>query len=542
MTFGMGLLMTEEDLGKTRDIAFLAYASATLQNDYFSFDKEYQQYLLSEERKPMKNAVFLYMQWQALDFEQAKEMVKTATRQHEAEFLARKKSFLESDPPPSDKLRLYFEGVTQMVVGNLVWSTTCPRYDLSRRYDINADVERRFLGGPAPSVEEVQEACKERSARKHDSGMMITDQDGGIVSVGVVTEQSNPTDSKDAIDAKTLSRPSTAAPVSGPTWKEIVTTPIPHDTLNADLTQQPYDWCASSPSKNIRGALIAALQTWLQVPPSIATRIDDITNQLHNASLLLDDIQDSSRLRRGRPAAHTIYGVPATINSANAAIFAAAEHVRLLPSPPLDTFATLLHRLFTGQAHDLHWSRHATCPSMPAYLSMIDAKTGALFQILAELMLAHATTTTTTTTIAALQPRLERLMMLVGRLFQIRDDYQNLRDDDAARRGPCHDLDEGAFSFPLVDACHNAAGSDAGAVDALRNLLASRKDWGTLSEEMKTVALEQLEACGAFARARETCRVLGEEIEGQIAILEEQMGCENCGLRLLVEKLVVREV
>ena len=38
---------------------------------------------------------------------------------------------------------------------------------------------------------------------------------------------------------------------------------------------------------------------------------------LHNASLLIDDIQDNSKLRRGVPVAHNIYGVPLTINAAN---------------------------------------------------------------------------------------------------------------------------------------------------------------------------------------------------------------------------------
>jgi geranylgeranyl diphosphate synthase type 3 len=37
----------------------------------------------------------------------------------------------------------------------------------------------------------------------------------------------------------------------------------------------------------------------------------------------LDDIQDNSVLRRGVPAAHTIYGVPSTINAATYANFLA---------------------------------------------------------------------------------------------------------------------------------------------------------------------------------------------------------------------------
>lgn len=46
---------------------------------------------------------------------------------------------------------------------------------------------------------------------------------------------------------------------------------------------------------------------------------------LHNASLLIDDIQDNSKLRRGSPVAHSIYGVPLTINAANYVYFLAME-------------------------------------------------------------------------------------------------------------------------------------------------------------------------------------------------------------------------
>jgi geranylgeranyl pyrophosphate synthase len=46
---------------------------------------------------------------------------------------------------------------------------------------------------------------------------------------------------------------------------------------------------------------------------------------LHNASLLIDDIQDNSKLRRGVPVAHNIYGVPLTINAANYIYFLAMQ-------------------------------------------------------------------------------------------------------------------------------------------------------------------------------------------------------------------------
>lgn len=54
---------------------------------------------------------------------------------------------------------------------------------------------------------------------------------------------------------------------------------------------------------------------------------------LHNASLLIDDIEDNSNLRRGIPVAHNIYGVPQTINSANYVYFLGLEKVLQLDHP-----------------------------------------------------------------------------------------------------------------------------------------------------------------------------------------------------------------
>lgn len=42
---------------------------------------------------------------------------------------------------------------------------------------------------------------------------------------------------------------------------------------------------------------------------------------------MLDDIQDSSPLRRGKPATHTIFGLAQTINSSSYKISEALEEV-----------------------------------------------------------------------------------------------------------------------------------------------------------------------------------------------------------------------
>lgn len=47
----------------------------------------------------------------------------------------------------------------------------------------------------------------------------------------------------------------------------------------------------------------------------------------------VDDIEDSSILRRGIPVAHSIYGVASTINSANYVYFLGLEKILSLDHP-----------------------------------------------------------------------------------------------------------------------------------------------------------------------------------------------------------------
>ena len=45
------------------------------------------------------------------------------------------------------------------------------------------------------------------------------------------------------------------------------------------------------------------------------------------------------------------------------------------------------------------------------------------------------------------------LVNLIGILFQIRDDYQNLQDTTYTNnKGLCEDITEGKFSFPIIHA------------------------------------------------------------------------------------------
>lgn len=59
----------------------------------------------------------------------------------------------------------------------------------------------------------------------------------------------------------------------------------------------------------------------------------------------MDDVEDNSELRRGTPVAHTIYGVPQTINTANYVYFQAVQELLKLQAgaSPLGDYSTLIN-------------------------------------------------------------------------------------------------------------------------------------------------------------------------------------------------------
>lgn len=124
-------------------------------------------------------------------------------------------------------------------------------------------------------------------------------------------------------------------------------------------------------------------------------------------------------------------------------------------------------------------------------------------------------------------------MEVIGRHFQIRDDYQNLQSAEyTSQKGFCDDLDEGKLSFPII---HHLSQDDTSC--EIRELLRSRQETGSMSKEMKLHALELLEKSGSLEYTKETLRRLQTQIEAQIRKIEKITNTENWILRLLVHKL-----
>ncbi|CAB4384862.1 geranylgeranyl pyrophosphate synthase [Rhizophagus irregularis] len=244
---------------------------------------------------------------------------------------------------------------------------------------------------------------------------------------------------------------------------------------------EPYNYLLTYPGKEIRSKLIDAFDHWLKVPKEKLTIVTKVVEMLHTASLLIDDVEDDSKLRRGVPVAHSIYGVPSTINCANYVYFLGLnELTKLNDINMFNIYTEELLNLHRGQGMELYWRDTLTCPSEDEFIEMVSNKTGGLLRLGVKLMQA------------ASESRVDYvpLVNLIGIHFQIRDDYMNLQSDKYAdNKGFCEDLTEGKFSFPIIHSIHSDPDNRQ-----LINILKQH----TTSIELKQFAIKLMKESGSF--------------------------------------------
>ncbi len=126
-------------------------------------------------------------------------------------------------------------------------------------------------------------------------------------------------------------------------------------------------------------------------------------------------------------------------------------------------------------------------------------------------------------------------MNLIGIIFQIRDDYQNLSSPEYSHnKGLCEDLTEGKFSFPII---HSIRARPENL--QLLNILKQK----TTDEQVKRYAVAYMEGTGSFVYCRkvlgtlmERARRLVEELDGDV---QEGGRKSSEGLGKILDKLSI---
>ena len=192
-----------------------------------------------------------------------------------------------------------------------------------------------------------------------------------------------------------------------------------------------------------------------------------IPEVVHNGTLIVDDLEDSSELRRGKPCTYKIYGVDIAVNAGNAMYYLPLlplmEKKATLPAETLrdiyEVYVQEMINLSLGQAMDITWHRgiaNADALDEEAYLQMCAYKTGTLARMAAKIsaVLAGAN--------KELVEKLGHFAESIGVAFQMQDDVLDLTGKEFAEKkgGVGQDISEGKRTLMVIRTLKNANGAD----------------------------------------------------------------------------------
>ncbi len=264
---------------------------------------------------------------------------------------------------------------------------------------------------------------------------------------------------------------------------------------------------------------------------------------VHNGTLFVDDIEDGSDTRRGRPASHLIYGVDIALNCGNTLYYLPLkvfmnsrgkfDDKTLLEA--YNIYAQEMINISFGQAMDIYWHKHpdnARDVTEEHYLQMCAYKTGTLARMSAKLaaLLSGAS--------EDVIEKVGKFAETIGVAFQIQDDILNLTaisgKGQFVKEYIGSDITEGKRTLMVVHALNNASEEDK---KRLEEILAMH----TKDKELIREAISILEKYGSIEYARKKARQLMEEAWKEVdEVLPPSEAKEK--LRAFAQYLIERDV
>ena len=220
------------------------------------------------------------------------------------------------------------------------------------------------------------------------------------------------------------------------------------------ILTEPVKYYNDLKGKNIRKYISNILGTYLGVDSKDIKNVVEIISILHNSSLVVDDIQDNSLLRRNQPCAHIKYGVPLSINAAYLYTFKILHELNKrndISETAKHKLVEIIYYAHIGQGMDIYYTQNKIIPTINDYNKMMEYKSGMFFFTILDLLIEK----TKNIIVKKNYDKLRLSLYNFALFFQIRDDYINLTDPMYWKeRGFCQDFDEQKISY-LVTYCTN---------------------------------------------------------------------------------------
>jgi geranylgeranyl pyrophosphate synthase len=206
--------------------------------------------------------------------------------------------------------------------------------------------------------------------------------------------------------------------------------------------REPLRWQLTAGSKLFRPVTVFACHravSGVAISPRIM-RSAVALELFHNVTLIVDDLLDRSRFRRGKLTLHCRFGeLPALMTAG----YLAAGSFRLLASDPygLRVLTELMQRL--GVAECLQWRLRRKALGVGAWRQIATEDTGVMFEVCARL--------------GTRDDRLGSFGRLLGILYHGCDDVADVRGATALGGGGHEDLRDGILTLPVAMAIRDPA-------------------------------------------------------------------------------------
>jgi geranylgeranyl diphosphate synthase type I len=266
-----------------------------------------------------------------------------------------------------------------------------------------------------------------------------------------------------------------------------------------------------------------------------------IPEVVHNGSLMVDDIEDASELRRGKPCSYKIYGLDIAINAGNAMYYLPLlpliENRGKIPERKLvqvyDIYAREMINLSLGQAMDIAWHRalaDADKIGEVDYVQMCAYKTGTLARMAAKIaaVLCDAN--------EQLVQKLGYFAESLGVAFQMNDDVLDLTSAKFTQKkgGRGQDITEGKRSLPVIHTLRVAKSKD-------RKRLIEILDMHTQDRRLKDEAISIMQKYGSIEYAKEFAQGIVKKSWREVESLLPELDAKE-KLKALAEFLIERKI
>jgi geranylgeranyl pyrophosphate synthase len=236
-----------------------------------------------------------------------------------------------------------------------------------------------------------------------------------------------------------------------------------------------------------------------------------IPEVIHNGTLIIDDIEDASEIRRGKPCTYRIFGLDIAINAGNAMYYLSLlpliEKREKIEAEKLckiyEIYVKEMINLSLGQAADIAWHKglaNADKIDEKNYLQMCAYKTGTLARMAAKIaaILADASN--------ELVEKLGRFAESLGIAFQIQDDVLDLTGKEFAEKkgGRGQDITEGKRTLMVI---HTLTVANARDRERLIEILKMH----TSNQKLRDEAIAIMRKYGSIEYAKHFARKIVEE-------------------------------